>query len=171
GDRGGAGGLGSGGLALLGDHVGGVGLDGLALRGVGVGAAQREVGDEHDRVDAGLLGGAVELHDDVVLLAALLARGDVDGLGGGGGAVLDELVADLDRGGAEAGGLGGVDVADGAVAALDRRLHAGGAVAGLAAVDGPGLDRTVGPGVGRVLGEVLGEVLGGARVVGAVDGN
>src|SRR5699024_4386227 len=37
-----------------------------------------------------------------------------------------------------------------------------------AAVDRPGLDRAVGPGVGGVVGEVLGEVLGGAGVVRAV---
>src|SRR5699024_10559320 len=52
-------------LALLGDDVGGEGGDRLALGGIGVGAAQRQVGDQHDRVDAGLLGGAVQVHDDV----------------------------------------------------------------------------------------------------------
>src|SRR5699024_6001001 len=90
-------------------------------------------------------GGAVQLHDDVVLGAALLARGHVHGLGGGLGAVLDELLAHLDRGGAEVAGLRGVGVADGAVAGLDGGDQAGGAVTGLAAVDGPGLDRAVGP--------------------------
>src|SRR5690606_40840205 len=103
-DRGGARVLGGDVLALGGDDVAGVGLHGLALGGVGVGAAQREVGDQHDRVDARLGGGAVQLHDDVVLLAALLARGDVHGLRGSVGAVLDELLAHLDRGGAEVAG-------------------------------------------------------------------
>src|SRR5699024_8418746 len=132
GDRGGARVLGGDLLSLLGDHEGGVGLHGVAGGLVLVGAAQREVGDQDDRVDALFGGGAVQLHDDVVLGAALLARGHVHGLGGGLGAVLDELLAHLDRGGAEVAGLRGVGVADGAVAGLDGGDQAGGAVTGLA---------------------------------------
>src|SRR5699024_7409680 len=168
GDRGGARVLGGDLLPLLGDHEGGVGGHRVAGGLVLVGPAQREVGDQDDRVDALLGRGAIQLDDDVVLLTTLLARGDVDGLGGGLGAVLDELVTHLDRGGADVAGLRGVGVAHGAVAGLDGGDQTVGDVGGLAAWDRPRLDRVVGRGVGGVVGVVLGEVLGGAGVLRAV---
>ena len=119
--------------------------------GVGVLLARDHVADEDDRVDAGLVGGAVERDGEVTLGAALFERRGVDDRGGGLGRVRHELVADLHCDGAEALGARRVGVADRALAALDGGDDAGGALCGLAGLQRPFAVGLVGPHVGRGL--------------------
>jgi hypothetical protein len=155
-------------LALLADDVGQVALDQLALLGVLVGGAGHEVGRQHDRVGAGLLGLVVELESHRGLGTSLHPRRHVEDLRGRLGRGADELVTDPDVRDTEVAGLAGVGVPDRVRAVLDRGHHARGLVGGLAGLDRPLADLAVGP---HVLGdgaEVVGEVLRGAGLVVAV---
>ena len=129
------------------------------------------VGDEHDRVGAGLGGVAGQVEGEVAFAAAFDPLGGVDDLGRGFRGELDEFVADLDLGGGELADGRGIRVADGSVGVGDGLDDTVGALRSLAAV----LLREVAVdlGVPVLLGgglEVLGEVLRGARIIGTVNG-
>src|SRR5215207_11531456 len=162
-----------GGARVLGRHVLALGardvrqvrLHELEVGRVLVLAAGDQVADEHDRVDAGLFRGAVDLDREVAVCTALGERRVVGDRSRGLGRVRDELVADLDRDGAEVAGAGGVGVADGARAVRHGVDDARGALGRLATLERPHAVGLVRPHVGSGRSEVVGEVLGRAGVI------
>src|SRR5690606_27333378 len=168
GDRSGAGGVRRGGLTLLRDDVTDEALHQVSLRRVGVLLAHDVVGDEHDRVGAGLRGVTRELEGEVTLDAGLDRLGRVDDLGSGLRGERDELLADADPGRAQRTNRRGVGVADRAGGGPDDLDDTGGLGSGFATGDRPCLVSLVGPVVRGCRREVLQEVLSGARVVGTV---
>src|SRR4051812_19749186 len=91
-DRGRAGVLRGGALAVGADHVVQVALDQGALGRVVVLGAAHRVGDEHDRVRAGLGGGAIEVVGEHVGARIVGLLGELDDLRGGLGRGTDELL-------------------------------------------------------------------------------
>src|SRR4051812_10312246 len=111
-ERGGAGVVGSLLLAVGGGDVLQVRLHEVGLLGVVVLGAGHRVGDEHDRVRAGLRRRALEVVREDVLARVLALLGGVEDLRGGLRVGLDELAADADLDLAEVAGLALVGVAD-----------------------------------------------------------